>query len=717
MKTWKLLLVFAVLIFFALTRQTSAQVQTSTKSLENLSLEDLLNIDIEVVTASKASEKIQDAPALVSVITAQEIRGYGAMSLYEVLDRAVSTYFTSLYNTGKNGLTIRGDNTGSYNTHILILMNGRPIRESLQSGHDNAIYITFPLNRIERLEIIRGPGSVLYGTNAYIGVINIITEKTTASSLETKLRYGAFNTVQGEISGSTTLGDVGVAANLFYLKNTGWDYVARGEGDIIRNKANTRDSIIKPPTAKKFDDFGWGATLQATYKDFKLQGFYGFSNQGSWGRQPDWRNRPVDFLQENVRGMVDAGYTHTFSSAWTATFNLTYNHEEWRMRHPSDSTKDDLIRAKSDDFLIEWTNFIKPLDNLNIVIGGTMNNVTGQVLQPDLDSNGITFNIYRAVNPKPFAALPSYNLMYWGLYAQADYTPMSFWKIIVGAQVNKVPEVSIDIVPRLGSIFTLSDALKAKILFGQAFRTASIFERNVWTPPVTAGNTLLRPEKVSTFETQLIYSQSSFEVALTYFRSFQNDLIFRSSPADSLVVVEFPVGSKQRVSIPQYINRGNQTSQGVEFEGQAAVSRELIVSASATYQTSTDDQGQIDVMGMPKLMAKIGLQYTPISWLKLGIFNSYFGTGGDTKAYDKNGNPVTLIANPDAAAYNYLTANITANIASLLQLTSLKTLAVNVYGTNLFDASIWNPEVARRRINTIPGRPGRAVYATLIVGW
>lgn len=701
---------------FGLFLINSAQAQQTVLAtpLDSLSLEALL--EVEIITASKSAEKIENAPAVVSVITADEIEGYGAISLYEVLDRAASLYFSSLYNTGKNGLTIRGDNTGSYNTHILMLMDGRPMRESLHGGHNNALYITFPLSTIERIEIVRGPGSVLYGTGAYVGVINIITKKNSPESVRLTGRYGTFNTVNSELAAATTLGKLKLAANAFFLNNTGWDFTARGEGDIIRNRANTRDSIIRTPTTKKFADFGYGANVRASYEGLTIGAMYGFSNQGSWGRQPDWRNRPLDFLQENVRGMVDIGYVHTFSDVWTSSLNATYNHEQWRMRHPSDSTKDDLIRAFSNDVLVEWTNFLKPTQNLNIIVGGLVNHVTGQVLQPDLDLKGATFNIYRQTNPTPFPALPPYALTFFGAYLQADYTPTSWLKLIVGGQVNKAPEIPLDIVPRLGAIVTLTDNLKAKVLYGQAFRTPSIFERNVWTPPVTAGNSLLRPERIATLEGQLIYSQNTFELALTYFRSQQNDLIFRSAPTDSLVVVEFPVGSGRRVSIPQYINRGSQVSQGVEFEGRFVFSKELTANASVSYQTSIDDQNQVDFMGMPKLMAKLGIHYKPLPGLSLGVFHSYFGVGGDTKAYDRNGNPVTLIANPEAEAFHFLTANITANLARIFAMQTIQTLELSLYGSNLLDAQVWNPETARRRINTIPGRPGRAIYLGLSIG-
>lgn len=137
---------------------------TTEEELLQLPLEQLLAID--VTTPSKRAETRADAPGVVSIVTAEEIFGFGANSLFDVLERApsIQTLGSSLF--PRNLTVMRGDLRSLFNNHVLILIDGRPIREGIEGGVDSPTFTAFPVDMIERIEIVRGPGSVLYGTNA-----------------------------------------------------------------------------------------------------------------------------------------------------------------------------------------------------------------------------------------------------------------------------------------------------------------------------------------------------------------------------------------------------------------------------------------------------------------------------------------------------------------------------------------------------------------------
>jgi outer membrane receptor protein involved in Fe transport len=291
-----------------------------------------------------------------------------------------------------------------------------------------------------------------------------------------------------------------------------------------------------------------------------------------------------------------------------------------------------------------------------------------------------------------------------------DYKIAKVLKLIAGGQLNKVTDVPVDFVPRLGAVWSITESFGAKVLFAEAFRSPSAFERD-FRSRIVLGNPNLEPEKISTLEAQLFYASSNYEIALTVFQSTQRNVIKRSLPAENLAVlngVRYP-------GVPFYINRGRLQTTGFEVEGKANFSKEFSLLGSVTYNNTAQTPDTVDVLsiannlGMPNLMVKLGLNYTSSFGLNIGVWNSYFGAGGDIST------PTTRNLNPAVRPYNYLSANITYNIVNLFESTSLPDMTLGVYATNILDEQIFYPEYVRRNMNSIPGRPGRAVYVSFSV--
>jgi iron complex outermembrane recepter protein len=156
--------------------------QQDSVDLFSLSLEELMNI--EIVSASKKAESLFDAPLSASVLTAEEIRNAGSTSIMEAL-RLIPGVIVREQTNGNYDVHVRGlDNVppnslmlSSTNTTTLVMINNRPVYNYLQGG---TFWESLPidLNDVERIEVVRGPSSTLYGPNAASGVINIITKQT-----------------------------------------------------------------------------------------------------------------------------------------------------------------------------------------------------------------------------------------------------------------------------------------------------------------------------------------------------------------------------------------------------------------------------------------------------------------------------------------------------------------------------------------------------------
>jgi outer membrane cobalamin receptor len=91
----------------------------------------------------------------------------------------------------RNVASIRGDLIKQEDNHVLVLINGRPFRDTTFGGINFSICTAFPIQTIERVEVIRGPGSVLYGTNALSGVINIVTKNPDQSTMVASVLSGS----------------------------------------------------------------------------------------------------------------------------------------------------------------------------------------------------------------------------------------------------------------------------------------------------------------------------------------------------------------------------------------------------------------------------------------------------------------------------------------------------------------------------------------------
>src|ERR1043166_2395867 len=177
---------------------------TSTNGVEptEISLEGLLKMEIPIVEgASKYKQKITEAPASVTVISADEIKKYGHRTLADVL-RSVPGLYVS-YDRSNARLGVRGVISRDYNSRILLLVDGHRIKNSLSDGAPIGTEFILDVDLIERVEIIRGPGSSLYGNNAFFGVINVITRKgadMSGTGFEVSGEGGSYDSYKGRVT-------------------------------------------------------------------------------------------------------------------------------------------------------------------------------------------------------------------------------------------------------------------------------------------------------------------------------------------------------------------------------------------------------------------------------------------------------------------------------------------------------------------------------------
>ena len=636
---------------------------TTISELLELPLENLL--EMKVTTTSRRSETFFNSPGIVSIITAEEIALFGANDLIEVLSRiiGIQPVFSSF--VINNTVPIRGDRLNPNNTHILILLDGNPISQDSYAGYYlQSLYASFPISIISKIEIVRGPGSVLYGTSAFSGVINIIT-KTSGTPLSGTIKYGTFGT--SGVNAFSNLynieSDLRMTSALYYLNTAGWTLNANGTNGSISDSVYQHGNI--------------GLTSSLQYKNLRFSSLLTHSDQFTW-RIPT--NGGQGYLK-NTRIFGNLEYDFKLNDHWrlTPSISTTIGSTDLLYRTNVSQPRGDptpVNQIDTYDSRLELTLQGPLTQKLNLVTGTTINHLYGGFLSP------------------AFTVDTPWVQVWWRVYTQLDYMITSRLKLILGGQLNKVPNLDPNLVPRLGSVFRITNDLWVKALYSEAFRAPLPGETIVSFPNLIINNPNVNFESVGTMDLQLALVKPTYQFSLTYYHSKQNNLIVRI-PVEPSMVTFGNVG-------PLFID-------GIEFESKLSTKKDLFFTGTATYQQNHDANGNTDVMMTPRFITKLGLGYS-FRYAKLGIFNSFLTAYTDNRVNFPN----RLTVNPLSGPYSLLSANLTIDLRSLLQLhNTFPRMNLSVYGNNLLNESYYVPEVGLGFINTLPGGPGRAIYASI----
>jgi outer membrane receptor protein involved in Fe transport len=552
-------IIFLSFIYSTTVFAEKAVIDKELLELINLELEELTTVSV----ASKKEEKVSDAPGVITVVTAEEIKRYGARNLRDVLDRQTSMQIIGSNLFPHNRANVRGVSFTHTDNTVLILLNGRPIRDAGNNSTNTTFYNSFPVDSLKQIEIIRGPGSVLYGTNAYAGVINLITkEAPSETAIETSFTYGSFETKKLNINGGGKWGDLEIFAAL-NADNVG--------GDDFNNIIDEAGNISTYKTGHS----GAQAVFNARYKGFTLNALLSDTSQD---HAKSTFNLPSSDLNID-RQFIDIGYQHYLTKDWSVSANFAYSYFENELRL---NNARPFSSSDSDDYLLEISTQAKINNKLNLLAGGTYHLLDGKVTPG------------------------SYITHTFGSYFQFDYQLLDWLKVIGGGQYNKPEFSSGNFSPRLSLIAQINNHWSAKFLYGEAFREPSPVEQFIVIPTLN-GNSSLSPEMIETFDVQLSYQSKRAFFSATYFHSQQKDLISRTG-----------------VTPQTFINSGEVEYNGFELEGKYDLGHGFNFIGNMSYQTNDKSDGTENVTFSPDWMFKTGISYESNRGYQFSVFNSFF---------------------------------------------------------------------------------------------
>jgi outer membrane receptor protein involved in Fe transport len=647
--------VFPLVLFlvFSFDMQLSAQQQDPNKheDLFEMSIEELMNV--EVTSASKKAESLYEAPGVMAVVPKEEFESYGDRNLHQLLQRQPSVYTRDDFVYADNGAGFRGDMSTVAEMHTLILFNGRPIRESAQ-GHNVNMYKTFPLSVLKSVELIRGPGSVLYGSNAFTGVINLKTQVPDQNEVTVSSMAGSYGYYESDVTAGGRSGELGYITAVRFAGQQGYPY-------------NMTDALGVYGEDNK-QEKSYSGVAHLNYGNFTFDGFWSDYDAFTMGVLPWWSN-PHQTIR-NKKLFLNAGYRIPMQERVSLELNATYNLQENGLT----SFRPAIIGTNTSDILGEATLFTNPVDNMNIVLGYLQEQRSNY--HPDDDK---------------FQSITSYRYEPKSFYAQGDYKFDKFLKLIAGTQWNESSQDFADWISRFGIIITPADKWGVKLLRGEAFRAPVTLETDLYDPPILVGSKNIEPETITTYDAQLFYHDEKTYAAVTYFQSTIDKLIIYDASV-------FPMS---------YMNGGKQRFNGIEFEAKHFFTPNWHILGSFMHQENEAAAG-LNPTVVPKNMAKVGMAYA-WDWGTASLFCCLFGNPPDVSF------PTTLVANPEPAAVNLVNMNVDLDLSKCMGLAKgQSTLTLRV--ENLLDEEIYAPTFAYTGSpNSFPYGPGRTFFAGLKV--
>jgi outer membrane receptor for ferrienterochelin and colicins len=301
----------------------SSDTNQAPADLTALSLESLMQIEVPTIYgASKFDQKLSQAPASVTVVTADEIKKYGYQTLGDVLQSVQGFYVSSDRNYQYLG--VRGISLGDFNSRVLVMVDGHRINNNLTDGAAIGNEFILDMALADRVEIIRGPDAVLYGNNAFLGVVNVITKKgAQLNGFETSGSYGSFDTYKARVSyGRLFTNGVDVLLSGTY-------YNSAGNSKLFYPQFNTPSQNNGEAVNLDGDQFeSFFGSL--SYQDFSLEGAYIHREKDNPTAQYGTAFNDSRLSTTDDQGYAALKYTHSFEDDYDLTARLyydTYSHQ------------------------------------------------------------------------------------------------------------------------------------------------------------------------------------------------------------------------------------------------------------------------------------------------------------------------------------------------------------------------------------------------------
>ncbi len=480
---------------------------------------------LQVTVATKNRKSLYQAPANVTVFTRQDIEYYGLNTLQELLMLVPGFYASRDIEQGNmHRISVRG-RSSSLSESVLVLLDGQRLND-LYSGGATLLNRELSLTNAEQVEIIRGPGSALYGSNAFLGVINIITRE---AGNEVAYETGNFSHQRGHWLASGQFKDAN-EWRLFFesFSDKGQRYNAL---DSFGLQQSTRDPMSGFDFNASISLGNW--LINSRFMERSAKNFLVFGNHGDSNKEYT-RQWSMSFKHDK-----------RMSDNWQFSTQFSLSRDLWNTRAtlipqgvefaPELSLDEDfiggpLLRNQTLELQMDHSIFLVQDQSLLLGIQLYDNKVLDVANVTTHDPvtleyfDGFRYNR----NELNFSVKESREII--GAYVQHQWEISPQWQLTSGLRVDNYSDFGQSVNPRLALIWSYAEQSSLKFLYATAFRAPNFLELYDRNNPVDFGNPELNAEQVETSEIAWFSRLGQWRYELNLFYNEFEDLIKLGQP-------------------------------------------------------------------------------------------------------------------------------------------------------------------------------------------
>ena len=628
--------------------------QSETDSLATMSLEELLQLDVDVQIGNTSGNSLFMSPSTVTVITSLEIELYNYQTVSEAIQSVAGfdVYRTYLK---RNIPTSRGILQDHYSNKVLLLIDGVPTWNAV-TGESCLDRIS--MMDIDRIEILKGPASVLYGTNAYSGAINIVLKKREQNGSTFQMGYGMNDSWQTGVNTSIAKGNFKT-------------FVSVNASDNIGHK---RTFIDEKGVSGEISDHlkQQNVNLHTQYKSHSLlcnvfdvwESYYGVTPLYTSGAGND----------QMVQGyLLNYSFDKQISNKFRIKVGAYYdfNHRDIS-RTKDNSIKAEITGNRKGAYLS--ANY-KLNDNFSFDLGADYDYRFADDYRNYYTKNDST---------QTDNQMDDSNLDEYSIFAQAQYTKNKF-VLMFGNRITQNEKFGINYCPRATGVYAFDKNNSVKFIFGESYRAPALFEIYFYSPSTVIGVPYLKPEKSRSFELAYLTQFNNFYIQALVYHSIYYNKIQRST--DSTLVLPDNTLNTKKLNV--YTNVNSFVADGIEIELKYANPR--IISGFVNYNYILGNEGDKST-----IENHYNFKYVPKHTISAGMYRTFFEKLTISTTYnffDVMHSPVKTLGQ-----HHLIDANILFK-HKFLKIKMSHTLSCK----NIFDTNFRIPEYTRRKtVNDIP---------------